>query len=301
MTFKSYPKIHSLGKEETDGILLYPCHVQEKIDGANASVWIDKRGDITCGSRNRELQSGFNGLVDYIKNHEGINKLMRDNPTYRLYGEWLVPHTIQYNELSYRKFYLFDITIVEDGEKNEEFLPIEKVYEIAEQYGINTPHYFGLFSNLTVEAIQDMVGKTVLGVEGEGVVIKSELFIDKWGNKSYAKVVSQRFKEDNSVVFGGNNKYSEAYWETYVMNKYITLARVEKVMKKLQPQIDERLDLQHTPRIAGTVYHDMLTEEIWEIQKNVTKLDFRRLKGLCHKKAIRIYHDILNGHEIASL
>lgn len=32
MKFKSYPKIHRLGKEETDGILDAPFTLQEKID-----------------------------------------------------------------------------------------------------------------------------------------------------------------------------------------------------------------------------------------------------------------------------
>ena len=48
MTFKKYPKIHRLGKEETEGILDGVCYIEEKLDGANASIWIDKRGEITC-------------------------------------------------------------------------------------------------------------------------------------------------------------------------------------------------------------------------------------------------------------
>jgi len=30
--FKKYPKIHRLGKEETEGILEGTCYIQEKID-----------------------------------------------------------------------------------------------------------------------------------------------------------------------------------------------------------------------------------------------------------------------------
>ena len=33
-SFRSYGKIHRLGKEETEGILQGFCHVQEKVDGA---------------------------------------------------------------------------------------------------------------------------------------------------------------------------------------------------------------------------------------------------------------------------
>lgn len=49
MEFKTYPKIHRLGKEETDGMLDALekddiIVVQEKIDGANTSIWLDKDG-----------------------------------------------------------------------------------------------------------------------------------------------------------------------------------------------------------------------------------------------------------------
>lgn len=295
MSFKKYPKIHRLGKEETCGILLGDVHVEEKIDGANASIWIDKRGDITCGSRNRELSEGFNGLVDYVKENEQINKLMSDHPEYRLYGEWLVRHTISYNETSYNKFYLFDIAIAVDGEEAEEFLHKEQVMAIADEYGIPRPHYHGKFTNPELESLKDFVGKTTLGSVGEGIVLKNHDFVNKFGDLSYAKIVSESFKEDNAVTFGGNNKNSATYDEVYITNKYMTLARVKKVMDKIQPLIDERLDLKHIPRISNTCYHDMLTEEVWEIQKKIHSVNFDVLKRIAKKKAIQIYKDVLLG------
>lgn len=294
-TFKKYPKIHRLGKEETDGILIGEVHVEEKIDGANASIWLDKRGEITCGSRNRELSEGFNGLVEYVKSNEPIKKLLSDHPEIRLYGEWLVRHTIHYTETSYQKFYLFDITVVKDGEENEEFLPKETVIKIADEYGIPRPEYHGKFINPTIDVLQQFVGKSSLGNRGEGVVLKNPTFRDAFGNQNYAKIVAPEFTEDNAVVFGGNNRHSETYWEMHVVNKYINAARVEKIMNKLQPLVDKRLDLEHTPRIANTVYHDVLTEEIWEIAKNVQSLNFNHLKRLAIRKAVQVYKDILTG------
>jgi len=294
-TFKKYPKIHRVGKEEVEGILIGECHIQEKLDGANAQIWIDKRGEITCGSRNRELTEGFNGFVDYVKTNEPIRKLLADNPTYRLYGEWLVRHTIGYSELAYKKFYLFDITEVKDGEEVEEFKTMAEVYDIAGRYGIHTPEYLGVYKNPALEELKPLVGKSVLGEKGEGIVIKNFSFRDKWGNHNYAKIVTEAFKENNAITFGGNNKHSESYWEMYVVNKYITLPRVQKVMHKIQPTIDEKLDLQHCPRIANSVYHDMLPEEIWEIAGKVETLNFKKLRALSMRKAIQIYKDILSG------
>jgi hypothetical protein len=294
-TFKRYPKIHRLGKEEVEGILEGECHIEEKIDGANASIWLDKRGEVTCGSRNRELSGGFNGLVDYVKTDAAINLILHDHPTWRLYGEWLVRHTIGYNESAYKKFYLFDITVVRDGEEVEEFLTKEEVIKVADYYNIPRPEYHGSFKNPTSEQILEHVGKSVLGEKGEGVVIKNHEFRDKFGSHNYAKIVTENFKEDNAVNFGGNNKHSESYWELYVVNKYMSLARVEKVMHKIQPLVDKRLDLEHIPRISNTCYHDMLTEEIWEIQDKVESLNFRSLKRIALKKAVAIYKEILSG------
>ena len=96
--FIKYPKIHRLGSDENDGILIGKCYIQEKIDGANTSIWIED-GEIKCASRNNELTGGFNGFVDYVKSHEGIKRLLTEHPDYRLFGEWLVRHTLSYKEI----------------------------------------------------------------------------------------------------------------------------------------------------------------------------------------------------------
>ena len=289
MKFKKYPKIKRLGHEETDGILLGTCIIQEKIDGANTSIWLED-GIIQCGSRGGHLKNeGFNGFVPYAQGHTGMYQFFCDNPEYRLYGEWLVRHTISYNETAYKQFYLFDIEV------DDKFLPQKDVQEIAEHYGIKYAQLFATLENPTVEQIEEFVGQTEHGEKGEGVVIKNHGYINGFGDAMYAKIVSEKFKENNTIVFGGNNKHSDCYWEMYVVNKFMTLARVKKVMNKLQPEIDRRLDKEHTARIIQTAYHDMITEEIWEIQKKVTApLDFKKLTRIASRKAARIYHDILN-------
>lgn len=292
-TFKKYPKIHRLGKEETDGVLSGKCYIQEKLDGANTSIWIDKRGEITCASRNRELSEGFNGFVDYVKENENIKNLLSQYPNLRLYGEWLVRHTINYSEAAYKQFYLFDITETKDGEEKEEFWHIDKVYEMARTFDIPTPQLFDTIIDPTVDQIKEYAGKTNLGEVGEGVVIKNFEFVNMFGDTQYAKIVTEKFKEDNGITFGGNNKYSDTYNEMYVINKYMTVERIRKIMNKIQPEIDERLDLKHIPRITKTAYHDLLTEEIWEISEKVESLNFRKLKRLANKKAVQVYKDIL--------
>lgn len=302
ISFKKYPKIHRLGKEETVGILIGTVHVEEKIDGANAQIWM-KDGKIVCGSRNNTLTSDvnnpqegdnmFNGFVEWCAESEAVAKFFKYHPTMRLYGEWLVKHTISYSELSYKKFYLFDIARATGDNTEEEFLEKAEVLNTAEEYGFITPHYYGGYEDPPLAELKALVGKSFLGVKGEGIVLKNPEYRDKFGSLTYAKIVSPEFTENNGIVFGGNNKNSDSYWEMYITNKYITLARVKKVMQKLQPIIDKPLDLEHIPRISNTVYHDMITEEIWEIQKKARAVDLRILSRYCTKKAIQIYKDIL--------
>ena len=286
--FVAYPKIHRLGVEENEGILDNEVFVQEKVDGANTSIWFED-GVLKMGSRTRELEDGFNGFCEYVRQHEGIRKFFERYPKTRMYGEWLVRHTIAYNKTAYRQFYLFDVQT-----PSGEYWTTREVELVAESFGIRYPTIFA-YGKLTEEEIREHVGKTAIGDKGEGVVIKRAGFVNKFGNHCYAKIVTQAFNEDNALVFGGNNKHSETYWEMFVVNKYCTLPRVQKVMNKLQPIIEERLDFKHTTRIAGTCYHDMITEECWEIASKVPILDYRQLKKLASKKFIQIYHDLLNG------
>lgn len=289
--FRNYGKVHRLGKEETDGILVGVCHIQEKIDGANTSIWLED-GELCMGTRTRKLPAegdDFNGFVSYVRTHEGIQKFFADHPTMRLYGEWLVKHTIAYKETAYRKFYLFDI-YTDEGK----WLPAYRVQEFAEGYGIDSVPLHGAIENPTEDQLRELVGKSEFGDRGEGIVIKNLAFINEFGETVFAKLVHESFKEDNAVTFGGNNKHSDTYHEMWVVNKYMTLPRVKKVMDKIQPTINKRLDMEHIPRVVNTAYHDMLTEEIWEIQGRVPKLDFKALGRCAQKKAKQIYVDILN-------
>ena len=195
--------------------------------------------------------------------------------------------------MAYKKWYMFDIQL-RDDEKSP-FMIQSKVAELAEKYGIPYPQIFGEFKNPKVEDLQKFVGLTNLGKDGEGIVIKNVNFVNKFGDVQYAKIVTQKFKELNGVVFGGNNKHSDSYWEMYIVNKYMTLPRVQKIMNKLQQTIDERLYMKHIPMIINASYHDMLTEEIWDISKKAKKIDFDVLKRISFAKAKQIYVDIINN------
>jgi len=294
MQFKEYKKILGLHKEECDGILEGMCYIQEKVDGANASIWLDEDGTVHCGSRTRDLTKagdGFNGFVEYVKNHEGINKFFLEYPNFRLCGEWLVRHSVGYHEESYKQFYLFDIED-ENGDKQD----LDEVYRVATDYGIKIVHLFDKVKNPTHEHVKSFAGTSKLGLKGEGVVVKNFNFINKFGDKQWGKYVTQEFKEDNAITFGGNNKHSETYWEMYFVNEFCTLPRLNKILNKFQSMSEERLDMKHIPQIMGMVYHDIITEECWTIAKKVKEpFSFKAFEGLVKRKTRQMFINHLTG------
>lgn len=299
--FYEYPKVHRLGHEDCDGILEGECYIQEKIDGANASIWLED-GRIRVGSRNNDISNtdSLNGFHEYVMGHEGLQTMVRNLPNCRFYGEWLLRHSIQYDETAYREFYLFDIfeDVVEGDEKSfncEKRWSPKEVQIIAAIYSVKSPTIFATLDNPSLETLKSFLGQSVLGNEGEGIVIKNMEFTNKWGRHVYAKLVTEDFREKNAIIFGGNSKHSENYWEQYIVNQFMTVARIRKVVQKIASLTGGKAELSWTPRVAGTAYHDMLEEEIWTIAKKCGKVDFKVLSRIAHKKAQIIFKDVLSN------
>jgi hypothetical protein len=294
MNYKPYPKIHALHKEEVENILDYEAVVQVKVDGANSVVYL-KDGVVRCGTRTRELplDEDFRGLQTYIAGKPKIKEFLESHPEAILYGEWLVKHSVNYTQDHYNKWYLFDVY------ENGEYWPqgadegVYSVEKLAVGLEVEYPIVYGT-GKFTLEQIDAFVEHEWLGHKNEGVVIKPLNYVNKFGDRPYAKRVSQAFKEQNAIVFGGNDKHSDAYWEQYVTNKYCTIATLEKNLNKLAPGLGERLDKKHTPLVAGTCVHDTWTENAWEIFKKVPALDFKKLNNLMMRKYIQLFHDKLD-------
>ena len=96
-------------------------------------------------------------------------------------------------------------------------------------------------------------------------------------------MVCENFQESSKVGLVDNDN------ESYIVSKYMTVGRVLKIMNKLQPEINEQLDMCHIPRICNSAYHDMITEEIWEITKKVDVINFKVLAKLAFLKAKALY------------
>lgn len=273
-----YPKVVRLGKVETDGILDGVCYIQHKLDGANASVWVDD-GKLVCGSRNHIVPSGFRGLVDYINQHEGVKELLTDYPHYRLFGEWLVPHTIPYSTEMLNEFYLFDVL---DEVTGDWVNPVD-VDNLASIYKINHIQLYEI-RNPTIKKLNEFLKSERLKMGGklEGFVIKNPKFINKFGHYINAKLVADEFIEASN----GKLKHSNIGYEDMFADKYVTEARVVKAINSRENAISH--DDSFIKEMIGKVYHDIVQEEIWEMQKKAPTINFRLLFKECAKRVAKI-------------
>ena len=73
---------------------------------------MSEKGEICAGSRNRELDETSNdaGFCKWVRQDERIKACLTENPQLRLFGEFLVPHSIKnYIDTAWKRFFVFDV------------------------------------------------------------------------------------------------------------------------------------------------------------------------------------------------
>lgn len=88
--FKKYMHIERFDTTEVQNIELGECYIFPKIDGTNASIWLDD-GELQAGSRKRHLSvdNDNSGFCKWAKEQPNLLAYLQENPTHRLFGEWL--------------------------------------------------------------------------------------------------------------------------------------------------------------------------------------------------------------------
>ena len=290
---KTYPKILQLHNEACEWMLNWQVFVQSKLDWANLSIRMDEWW-ISIGSRtqivysNWTLHKKFNNVQNVILNHWWIIALLKDNPNYRLYWEFLVKHTISYPDYAYNKFYMFDIY----DHNAEAWIDPLHVMEIAIRYSIDYPTPISIgYQHFTLQRLNELMMESKdFWVMWEWIVIKPWDFTNKFGDRQYGKLVKPEFKEENSIVFGNVNKTSP---EDEFSSRYITEARVLKMVNKVEQNEDRNIKIEDTPRIIWMTYHDAFEEELrWFAKKRL--IDFRQLESKCSKRTRYLFHRYLN-------
>lgn len=280
MDFRKYMHVERLGSDEVVGLLNGECYVFPKVDGTNASVWLDD-GEIKAGSRNRELtldrdNAGFYAWV--LDREDQFMDLLSEYPSWRLYGEWLVPHTLRtYRKDAWRNLYIFDVY----DESMGGYLSYDEYDSVLQEFGFTAIAPLEIVKNPSEEHLVKLLDRNTYLIEdgngpGEGVVIKRYGFANEWGDTVWGKIVRNEFKERNLKVFGTPTVAMKAQLEQQIAIEYVTRGRVTKTMEKMResgPVTRRRI-----PELFGRIWHEIIDDEMFEIVKSNKRpaIDFGR-------------------------
>lgn len=283
MQFVKYQHIERLGTSETASIELGECYVFPKIDGTNASIWF-YNGQIQCGSRRRHLSldddnAGFMAWVTQQPQLGNFINYFLKNPTHRLYGEWLVPHSLKtYKQNAWNNFYVFDVAIDKtkdeirhEGDSEVKYLHYETYKPLLEEFNISYIHPIAILRNGSYDQFISQLEKNIFLIEdgkgcGEGIVIKNYDWFNKYGRQTWAKIVTSEFKEKHAKEMGAPVVQGKALVEEAIAKKYVTKALIEKEKSKIELECNG-WQSKHIPRLLNTVFYCLVKEDSWDFVK----------------------------------
>lgn len=276
MEFKKYQHVERFGTIETAGIENGMCYVFPKIDGTNASLWWND--GLKAGSRNRELSLNYDnaGFMAWAINEPSFRDLFREHHQLRLYGEWLVPHTLKtYRECAWRNFYVFDVM------SGDEYLHYDDYSKILSAHRIEYIPPICKVENPTYERLIAQLEKNDYLIEdgkgaGEGIVIKNYDYRNKFGRIVWAKIVANEFKAKHRKKDVAEIKEAKII-EQEIAEKFITKSLVEKEFAKINAEAG--WSSKFIPRLLNTVFYCLVKEESWNFIKEFKNptIDFKRL------------------------
>lgn len=293
MEFIKYQHIERFGTTEVENIELGECYVFPKLDGTNASVWLEG-GEVQCGSRKRHLNKDGKdnaGFMAWVKDQGNIKNYLLANPNHRLYGEWLVPHSLKtYRDNAWNRFYVFDVSVdkKEDEISHEydskvKYLHFKEYIEGLTAFGLDAIYPLAILNNGEYEKFIDLTKKNTFLIDegkgfGEGIVLKNYGFKNKFGRNTWAKIITSEFKEKHIKEMGATEIKGKDLVEEKIVDKYVTKALCEKVYSKIDNE--SGFTSRKIPQLLNTVYYDLVKEDAWNFVKenNYPKIDFNRLK-----------------------
>lgn len=282
MEFRKYQHLERFGTSEVQNIELGTVYVFPKIDGTNASVWLGEDGQLRAGSRTRELslEADNAGFLASLQTGHGQNVLqyLQENPTHRLYGEWLVPHSLKtYRADAWRRFYVFDVAIdklpeeiAHDSDDKVKYLPYDVYKPLLEEHGLDYINPVKIIKNGDYDSFIHELQLNCFLIEdgkgcGEGLVLKNYDFRNRFGRQTWAKIVTSEFKEKHAKEMGAPVHAERKLIEEAIAAEFVTQALVDKVHSKID--LDGGFTSRKIPQLLHTVYYDVVREDCWNFIK----------------------------------
>ena len=295
--FVPYMHVERFGNEEVEGIELGKVFVFPKLDGTNASVWMESDGGeyLCSGSRTRQLGAGVEmlgndnaGFHAWTTANEAQHNLFSfhfRNPKLRLYGEWLVPHSFKgYREDAWRKFYIFDVF----NDETQQYLSYDAYQPLLEEFGLDYIPPLAIVNNGDYERFIKYLNDNHFlcpdgGEVGEGIVLKNYDYYNKFGRQTWAKIIRQEFKELHNRTMGAPEINSGLMNEERILDRCLTLALIDKTKAKIENSLNGNgWCSAFIPELFGRVFYDIIKEELFDSLKDINygSVNFKTLKAL---------------------
>jgi len=289
MEFIKYQHLEKFGTTETNGIEFGSCFIFPKLDGTNGSLWWHPENGLQAGSRNRNLtlDEDNQGFYNWAVTQKNIEYFFKAYPNLRLYGEWLVPHTIRtYRSEAWNKFYVFDVM------EDERYLHYNEYKGLLDQFEVEYIPPIGRIINPSYEKLLELVDVNTFCVEdgkgcGEGLVIKNYDYKNKFGRVVWAKIVRNQFKAEHQRCNVSEVKDKNLV-EQEIVSKYVTPHLVEKEFAKIES--GQGWSSKNIPQLLNTIFYCLVKEESWNFVKDFKQpsIDFKRLQHFTFQKVKEI-------------
>jgi hypothetical protein len=293
--FEKYQKVRRLGDSSTKGILNGIVSVFSKVDGTNASIWMDN-GELKAGSRNRTLtlEKDNGGFYAHVLDNENIIKFMKAHSEYRLFGEWLIPHSLKtYKESAWRKLYIFDVM-----DSTGEYIPYNHYKDMLEEYGVNYIPPIVEIKGANKESLYRTLEKNNFLIKdgegiGEGVVIKNYDYVNKYGEIIWAKIVTSEFKEKHTKTMGAPTITVSSVIEESIVEDFVTSAFVEKEYAKIVNNNDG-WESKYIGEFLNKIWYELINEEMWNIldKYKTPEIDFSLLRRMTINKIKNVKREL---------
>lgn len=303
MEFKKYQSLERFGRSSVRDIEIGECLIFPKIDGTNASVWLNSDGEVCAGSRNRELSYDKDnaGFYKFATEDNRIKQYLEKHPTHRLYGEWLVPHSLKtYRDDAWREFYIFDVCM-DKGNDEVEYLPYGTYKLLLEEFDLDYIPPLAIIKNGSYERFVHYLDKNDFLIQdgqgnGEGIVIKNYDFYNRFKRQNWAKIVTSEFREKHAKTMGAPQINNDYIIEEKIIAEFCTEAFIDKEYAKLVNAQDGEFSSRDIPKLLGVIWHEFIVEESWNIIKQFKNptVNYKLLNNLVIKKVKEVKRDIFN-------
>ena len=276
-----FPKIYSIGDEETDGLLKEVVVVESKVDGGSFRCrYVPEQCKLIYGSRNNILPDDTNpNTWIAIRTYKKAFEDYRENfiPDVIYYSETMQKHTIAYDNVPDTLGYdIMDLNTMQ-------FYPWRKAKEAFESIGIPFihVHFEKHGKDITIEELTELIKQSPYREQGkpdEGIVIKCYNKLNKYNRVLWGKIVTKDFKEKNRAVFGENGKPKKQSKdnEIKIADTYLTDRRFEKAILYFKDE-GESIGMELMPKLYRYLMKDILSEEILAISDEYNSIQFKEL------------------------